>query len=184
MSQDDRAKDLILYISELSENDEYYSATKLNKLLYFADVASYRKTGKSISGRNYIKEQGGPMVKDYYPTIDSMKPQLVVKSRDFFGHRQDKPVALDSADPEKFTKEELDIISHVIAEYRPFSATQISLESHNNSLGWQVFDYGEEIPYETSLISTRPPTKEEYEFPQTFKFDFKSLGIEEKDLIE
>ena len=70
---EEKVKELILLLSEMSEGDEYFGATKLNKLLFFADFLSYILHGKPISGYVYQARPEGPMLKDFYQIRDEMK---------------------------------------------------------------------------------------------------------------
>ena len=181
---DAKLKDLILLISELSEGDEYFASTKLNKLLFFVDFLSYLQFGKPISGCMYEAMPEGPMVKSFYEVRREMEANqdLSVSKRLLGNYVQHKVLALKSADPGKFTGEEMAVIQHIITEYRNMSASQISAKSHE-FLGWQAVNIGEEIPYETALVSTEDLTSEEWEYPEKIKFDFAKYGISANALM-
>ena len=38
-------RELILYVARRSEDDKYFGAVKLNKILYFSDFNAYRELG-------------------------------------------------------------------------------------------------------------------------------------------
>jgi len=181
---EDKVKELIVLLSEMSEGDEYFGATKLNKLLFFTDFLAYIQYGKPVSGFMYKAMPEGPMLTDFYKLRDELAESLdiSVASRNFGGHRQDKTLALRNADPSKFSGEEMSIISHVVEEFRGHSASQISALSHE-FLGWKAVDIGEEIPYEIALVSTADLTQDEWAFPEGLKIDFGVLGINEAEVV-
>jgi hypothetical protein len=49
-ANDDKLKELVVYLSSLSEGDEYWGAVKLNKLLFYIDFVASRRFGKSVTG--------------------------------------------------------------------------------------------------------------------------------------
>lgn len=178
----DKTRELIILLSELSEGDNYFGATKLNKLLFFSDFLSYLHYGKSISGSKYEARPEGPMLKGFYELRDQMVGKdIVVRPKGFWGYVQHKTLALRSADISNFSAEEMNIIIRVVNEYRDLSASQISALSHE-FLGWQAVDFGEEIPYETALVSTRDLTLDEYEFPEYIDIKFENCTIDASSL--
>jgi uncharacterized phage-associated protein len=181
---EEKAKELIVLLSEMSEGDEYFGATKLNKLLFFTDFLAYIQQGKSVSGFKYEAQPEGPMLKNFYAIRDQLQisQDIAVAKRNFMGYPQHKTLALRPPDVSKFSAEEMRIISHVVTEYQHMSASQISALSHE-FLGWQAIDIGEEIPYEIALVSTEDLTEEEWEFPEKFTLDFGKLGIKEADIV-
>ena len=180
----ERIKELILMLSELSEGDEFFASTKLNKLLFFVDFLSYLQFGKSISGHMYEAMPEGPMIKRFYEIRREMEASqdLFIQLREFGGYVQHKIKALKNADPGKFTGAEMSLIQHVISDYRDMNASRISALSHE-FLGWQAVNVGEEIPYETALVSTEDLTKEEWEFPEKINLDFAKVGIPVGNLV-
>ena len=55
---DNKLRELVLYIAVLSEGDPAFGKVKLNKLLFFADFTAYLSFGKPITGHEYQKTQG------------------------------------------------------------------------------------------------------------------------------
>ena len=176
---EDKLKELILLISELSEGDKYFGATKLNKLLFFSDFLAYQLFGKSISGYGYEKKPAGPMLQGFYETRQGLEENgdIAIRDIDFWGLQQHRTIALRSADVSKFSQEEITLIVRVIEQHRDQSASQISAESHE-FIGWQICEIGESIPYLTSLVSTRELTEEEWKYPATQKIELDELKIQ------
>ena len=48
-------EELVLFVAELSQADENFGATKLNKILFFIDFLSYKRSGVGMTGAKYIK---------------------------------------------------------------------------------------------------------------------------------
>lgn len=60
LPESQKFSELLLYVSRLAESDPRCGATKLNKILFYADFSAYRALGRSISGQTYRKLQHGP----------------------------------------------------------------------------------------------------------------------------
>lgn len=178
-----KAKELILLLSALSEGDEYFGATKLNKLLFYTDFLTYILYGAPVTGYSYQARPGGPMLKDFYKIRGEMDgKEIVIAQRNFGGHRQDKTFAKRDPNYGMFTGEEMSIITHIVNEFKGVNAAQISSLSHE-FLGWQAVEIGEEIPYEIALVSTADLTEEEWSFPENVNINFEEIGISEADII-
>ena len=57
-------RELILFIADRCEDEPTFGATKLNKILFYADFLSYALYGEPIAGVTYRKLERGPV-----PTI-------------------------------------------------------------------------------------------------------------------
>src|ERR1700733_10925348 len=55
-----RFAELMLYVSEKCASDPKFGATKLNKILFYADFLAYAELGNSITGFEYQKLPHGP----------------------------------------------------------------------------------------------------------------------------
>lgn len=182
---EEKLTELILLISELSEGDEYFGSTKLNKLLFFSDFVSYQRTGQSISGYAYKAQPEGPMLNGFYGVRDRLEElgEIVVREKDFWGYSQHRTIALRSAEVSKLTSDELNIVNRVIRQSEDMSAAQISSASHD-FIGWQIVDIGEEIPYHTALISARDLTADEWKYPVTQDLELDKVGVDVESLVK
>lgn len=160
--RDNKLRELILYIAMESEGDETFGATKLNKLLFFADFIAYVESGHSITGEEYQAIQLGPAPRRLVPVREQMlhDGDIAIRETDFHGHRQDRILALTNADLHEFTAQQIALVSHLIREWWGKTATQISRQSHQFA-GWRYAELGETIPYEVALVGRREPTAEE-----------------------
>ena len=70
---DEKLRELILYIANLSQQDRSFSAAKLNNLLFHADFLAYQKFGSSITGQEYLAHPEGPAPKRLKAISESMR---------------------------------------------------------------------------------------------------------------
>ncbi|MGH7985552.1 MAG: Panacea domain-containing protein [Candidatus Binataceae bacterium] len=159
---DDKLRELILYIADLSGQDVHFGAIKLNKLLFYADFLAYQRLGRPITGQEYQTLPQGPAPRRLKPVIEKMqgKGDLRIERKRRFNRTQLRPIPGRLADLSKFNKEEAELVREMIARFWNMNATQISEESHL-FLGWQLMAVGETIPYSTVLIGNRRPTERE-----------------------
>jgi hypothetical protein len=159
---DEKLRELILYIATLSENDRHFGAVKLNKLLFYADFLAYQKFGSAITGQEYQALSQGPAPKRLKPIIERMKKagDLKQERKPAGRFEQIRPVPIRTADLSRFSGPEVDLIGGVVQRFWNKNAKQISDESHL-FLGWQLGVQGETIPYSVVLIGTRKPTPAE-----------------------
>jgi hypothetical protein len=162
-TRDQKFRELILYVAQESESDGKCGATKLNKILFYADFEAYRKLGRSISGQKYQKLERGPAPKGGVPVISRMEKEGLCtwEDREYFGLSLRKLIPRRDPDLSVFSPEELEITRGVIRKLWDLNAAEVSDLSHR-FVGWQAADYGEEIPYETVFVGEpRPLTPDE-----------------------
>jgi hypothetical protein len=159
---DEKLRELILYVSTLSKDDDNFGATKLNKLLFYADFLAYQRFGKSVTGQEYQALPQGPAPRHLKPVIERMQRlgDLRIEEHGRYKFRRKQPVAIRMADLSKFREEEVILAHEVIQRFWTLNATQISDESHF-FLGWKLAKEGETIPYSVILIGNRKPTESE-----------------------
>jgi hypothetical protein len=166
--------ELILYISKLSQDDNRFGATKLNKILFFADFASYRKSRKPISDDVYQRLENGPAPEHLLPVRDRLvkKGYLAVQKVSYYGKTQERPVALRDPDLNLFKAGEIALIDSVVKAFWEKDGTDVSLLSHD-FVGWRVAKNGEEIPYALALVKPRELTTSEVNFGLTLEEEAK-----------
>lgn len=160
-----RSKELILYVCERSANDPKFGATKLNKILYFADFLAYAQIGAPITGMEYQKLPNGPAPRRFVPIRDEM-----VKNRELAvqpvklvtGRTQERPVNLRPSDLSMFTPQQVSLVDAVIEALRDATAEEVSELSHR-MVGWKIVGQNETIPYETIFVSDEPLTEADIE---------------------
>jgi hypothetical protein len=168
VQENHKARQLLLHVAWASESDPRFGMTKLNKILFYADFESFARTGKSITGEPYIKQQFGPVPIRLKKLIKDMEDseQLCLVARSYFGSPQQRPVARIEADLSGFTAQEIALVDQVIRRLWDSTGTEVSDLSHE-FVGWRAASKGEEIPYETVGLSAPPLSDEELEFANT-----------------
>lgn len=162
-TKDQKFRELILYVARESESDGKCGATKLYKILFYADFEAYRKLGNSISGQKYQKQEKGPAPKDGVPVISRMEKEGLCawEDREYLGLSLRKLIPRRDPDLSVFSPEEIEITQGVISKLWDLNAMEVS-DLSLRFVGWQAADYGEEIPYATVFLGEpRPPTPAE-----------------------
>ncbi|MCI0349299.1 MAG: SocA family protein [Acidobacteriales bacterium] len=157
-----KLKELIIHIARMSDMDERFGLTKLNKILFNADFEAYRRWGKSISEQPYFALEHGPAPKVMKNVLRRMEEtdEIGLQSIDYYGEEQVRPRGLRAPDLSAFNVDEINLLFMVINRNWNKSATDMSKESHE-FLGWEVARYKEDIPYSVALVGTRGPTLDE-----------------------
>lgn len=157
-----KLKELIVYISTLSDRDDSFGATKLNKLLFRADFTAYAKWGKPITGVEYFALENGPAPRAMKKLLGIMADQgeIAIREKDYFGLEQHRVIPLRSPETESFSKDEMGLLFWLIQHYWGRSGTSMSNESHE-FLGWSLANLEETIPYSVALVGDRDPTLDE-----------------------
>ena len=150
-------REAVVYIAEQSERDEHFGATKLNKILYYADFAAYRTLGCPITGATYRRLAQGPapvqMVDQRRTLIDA--GDVTVEPRPYFTGIQHRYIAKRSPEKDILNSAEVSILDRVIKGLWHMTARQASDFSHNE-WGWKLAQDLEEIPYPSAWLSAEP----------------------------
>ena len=154
----DEAKfaELVLHVAERLQDDPSGGATKLNKVLFFAEFTHVRRHGSAISGCEFQHLEHGPAPRRLRPVRDQLvqsgSAELV--SQDFLGRRQDRLVPNRPAQLGLFTNLELETIDDVLAQLGDLTPAEVSDLSHQEP-GWSLTAVGDTIPYESALLGFR-----------------------------
>lgn len=139
------------YIISRCQPDDL-GATKLNKILWFADVAYYERFGKSITGDEYVKRQFGPVPKHVPMAIRELEDEhlIVSKEIDFFGKPKREFWSLAEPDISSFDPNAIAIVDQMI-EWICFDHTATSISGETHDLLWESAEMGEVIPLGAAL---------------------------------
>ena len=150
----EKFREAVLYIAKKCENDSRFGATKLNKILYYADFAAYRRLGAPITGAAYRKLDQGPAPRQLPRERRTMLDvdTIEIEERPYFHGVQHRIVAKRPPNIERFSTDEIAILDEVIEGLWHLSATQVSDLSHRE-WGWQVAEPLEDIPYPAAWLS-------------------------------
>lgn len=151
---DAKVREAILYVSKKCEKDETFGATMLNKVLFFADIDLFLRTGKSVTERQHQKLPQGPALRCLVPIRDRMEAAGTLKREKhrFMGKTQDRPIALREPDTSVFTAEELAALDAAIAALRDKTATQVSAMSHKRFNWWDLLKLKETVDLRMALL--------------------------------
>ncbi len=165
-----RFEELILLVARRCERDSTFGATKLNKLLFFADFAAYRKLGRSLTGADYQKLEHGPAPKQLLPTREALleRGDLFPITRDYFGKEQKRLIAGREPDVSGFSGEEIALVDEIIDSLRDLDAAAVTQLSHT-FIGWRAVEYGDVIPYETAKVQPELLTEDDRNATRTLK---------------
>ncbi|HEX4738128.1 MAG TPA: Panacea domain-containing protein [Allosphingosinicella sp.] len=156
-----RFRELIIYIAGECENDQFFGATKLNKILFNADFRAFERFGQPLTGMRYFKLPKGPAPRALVPVVGELVQEGALKP----APPQDEPfeqrriVALRKPYLDHFTRDELDVVDEVIKELWNKSATAVSDESHG--VAWRARNMRDDIPYEAVFLADLPATPDD-----------------------
>jgi len=148
--------ELLLDVAARLRTDRAGGATKVNKVMFFADFAHVRRFGAPITGADYQKLPQGPAPRQLKPVRDALVAAgaAKVEREEFLGYELHRLVPLREADLSVFTDAELETIVQVLADLDGLNARQVSDLSHEEA-GWRLVEEGEVIPYEAALVGAR-----------------------------
>jgi len=161
---EDKFKELVLYIAGKCSDDPDYGATKLNKILFYSEFHSYGKYGESITKMPYFRLENGPAPKYMKPIRDQMleDKEIVIHLKPRFSYTQHRVVPLREANLQKLNARDITIVDEVISALRGVNADRVSRYSHLE-VGVHVASEREEIPYQSVFLSNLPLTKYDIE---------------------
>ena len=153
---EDKLTEMVLYAAQRLEDDQAGGATKLNKVLFFAEFTHLREFGRAISGCEFQKLDHGPAPRRMIPVRDRLTQagDAELLEEDYHGRTQLRLIALRQADVSVFSENELVTINGVLDRLEGMNATQVSDMSHCEP-GWQLTEPGETIPYSTAFLATQ-----------------------------
>lgn len=157
-----KLKEMVLYISQLSEGDPRFGAIKLNKILYYADFTAYRELGQPITEANYQHLREGPAPKELLQAVDELENEggIRYEHRRYYTRRQKRIVRCREPNLKHFNPKELRIVEDVVKVLWDLNAIEVRDLSHEE-WGWRLSDDGEIIPYRTAWLSPEPLTQEQ-----------------------
>lgn len=146
----EKFKRLVHYVIWRAGKRDWFGATKLNKVLWFADSRAYVLTGKSITGASYTRQEHGPCPRAVMPVRDELLAEGAIRVT--WEGSLTRFVALFPPDTTIFTKDEISAadwwIDHISADH---TAGSISEASHDYA--WEIAAMGETIPLHAALVT-------------------------------
>lgn len=147
-------------VHECQDNPSKLGAIRLNKALWYTDVAAFRSTGASITNEAYVKRKMGPVPAHILATIEELKMEGKLHVREPSGkYDARKFVSLEAPDPAKLSEDEKALARTVLSAVLGYTANAISEMTHD--IIWDAADDGEEIPLYATLVSEQGPITED-----------------------
>jgi hypothetical protein len=156
-----RLKRLIHYVAWKAGERDWFGATKLYKVLWFADARQYVLTKKPITGAIYVRQKHGPVPKHGLIACKQLESEGAIKVTT--QGKLKRIVALEPPDTSIFSTDELKQVDYWIAHIdKNHTAQSISEESHDYA--WEIAKMGEELPLYAVLANRiREPNEREVE---------------------
>lgn len=158
----EKFKKLVHYVAWRAGKRDWFGATKLYKVLWFAESRQYVLTKRSITGETYIREKYGPIPKDIISVVNELKNEGKLQTRKE-GHLR-RFLALESPDTSGLTPDELRAVNYWIEHIdKDHTAESISEQSHDYA--WEIARMGEPIPMHACFATrVREPRGQELEW--------------------
>jgi hypothetical protein len=148
-------------------------AVKLHKVLYFLDMVNFAQCGSAVTGATYRKRPYGPTCVQLLPMLSEMATEgsIEIREVEFYGLRKMEYHPQQNEDKGVLNKAETALLDRMIDFVcNRHSAKSISEFSHK--LPWEIVEFGDEIPYESSLLLFPADTSPE-------AFELAEEGIDE-----
>lgn len=150
--QYDRQKfrELVHYVCDQVEPDTL-GAVRLHKVLYFADMWHFLKTGNPITGETYRKQHFGPVASHLLRTLGELEREGALERRQvpWPGGTRTEFHTKRRARTDRLSPSERAFVDEVIDFVIRKTAAEISEFSHHQV--WQAAEMGEELPYATAF---------------------------------
>lgn len=163
----EKFKRLVHYVIAQVGSHEGFGATKLNKVLWFADARQFMLAGHSITGATYIRQKFGPVPHQIMPVRTELENEGAIKCYPpKFEYEGWRFKSVRAADANFLTSAELAIVTYWIRHIdQDHTANSISDESHD--YGWDIAAMGEELPFYASMAERlRDPVGKELDWAQ------------------
>lgn len=158
-------EELIVYVAHRLGPEAALGRIKLAKLLMHSDFIAFRRLGRSITGATYEKWEHGHLPRELLIAQRDLEATggIEVESVDYYGKTLKQITARRDPNLGEFSEDEIAIAEGAIRLFGHESATYLSQLAHQEP-GWILSDDHAVIPYETSLISTEPPSDSDVEY--------------------
>lgn len=143
-------------------------ATKLNKILWFADLEHYRQHGDTITGlAAYIRMPKGPVPDGIESALKKLKDGGAVCERRsrVIDYDRREFVWLKEPDLSMFTADEIDTLNVFIDIIRKQPAGFISDVTHKDAL-WKVLENRDQMSVRAAAVVPRAPSPKELGWAQ------------------
>lgn len=150
---ENKFKELIVYIARRLGPEAALGRVKLAKLLMVSDFGAYERLGRSMTGAVYEKWEHGHMPRQMVLAQRDLESggDIRVESVNYFGKKLNHITAKRDPDLGEFSEDELAVIEKTLHLFGFESAAFLSGQSHLE-LGWRLAEWKEPIPYRTVFL--------------------------------
>lgn len=141
-------REMVLYTAVTQRTNSSMNTVKMERLLYFMDMAAAVQLGRTISGARYLRYPDGPVPEPLQETLEELvteKKLLPPKDE----HHITKPREIyypeAAADLGVFSEQEFGIILQVIEQYSSWTPAMLTAESVKEP-GWISTPHRQPIP--------------------------------------
>ena len=148
----------VLYLGERSESDPYFGVSKLARLLYYSDCATYILLGKPITGTTYIHFPHGPYPENWYQARMKMEQSgavTVLRDSQAQGYHRYGLLTNRPANREMLAPEEIEEMDAQLERFADYSAAAIEDYSQYEA-AWLATEDGQPLAYELAGIFAPP----------------------------
>lgn len=172
----EKFKALVLYVIWRTGNKPGFGATKLNKVLWFADARAYLQLGKPITGATYTRGEFGPIPRQIMPVRKELESEGCIKvtTEPYYSREITRFHLTGPPSRFPFSDEERKIIDYWLQHIdEDHTAESVSDMSHDYP--WEIAEMGEVIPLHAVFATRiRAPEGAELEWA---KAEAKRLGL-------
>ena len=142
----------------------HMGATRLNKVLWFADIIAYRRRGRSLTGaESYRRMQHGPVPHGIDTVLNNLKVQGAVSEEGaptLFGVRREF-LSRRAPDVSCFSPEDIALIHEVMTFVLTHNAAEISEQTHDAL--WDEIENGQDMSVAAASVFPAEITEEDFD---------------------
>jgi hypothetical protein len=141
-------------VHECQSHPHRLGAIRLNKTLWYTDVAAYRAKGASVTAETYVKRKMGPVPRHILATLAELEAEgaiHIVEPAAQYDAR--KFISLVQPNPDVLSEDEKQLAKSVLSAVLGYTANAISEMTHD--IIWDAAEDGDEIPMYATLASEK-----------------------------
>jgi len=171
----DKFKALVHYVIWRAGGRDGIGATKLYKVLWFAEARAFVLSNRPISGETYIREEDGPSPRHAAEITHELESEGAIRPWSDQQSPMRRFTALRAPDASMLIDDHRKIIEYWIARVDA-DRTAISTGEASHDAAWEIATPGEELPY-IALLATRirEPRGKELEWAKSRTEDFGTV---------
>lgn len=141
-------------VHECQGHPHRLGAIRLNKALWYTDVAAYRANGASVTAETYVKRRMGPVPRHILATLAELEEDGAIHVVEPTGqYDARKFISLVPPNPDVLSADEKLLANNVLSAVLGYTANAISEMTHD--IIWDAADDGDEIPMYATLASEK-----------------------------